>query len=196
MQGGGTKTKVLVMGLGLDTRESPGPGDGRWSASVSFSYCGEHGRVPSRDVHRGCPAGTPAVVVKEAEGKGASGPATRSSLLWLWLVPVLVDIVSPSCHLVWEVSGPLALLLLVSIPHPQETPRIHPQESFWALLLKSISNIIYILSENFWAYVGDSVVCWHKKNYIMFSYANFFHWANDCLVFHWTNVPILLIILN
>lgn len=34
-----------------------------------FSYCGEHGRVPARDVYRGRPAGSSAVAAEAAEGK-------------------------------------------------------------------------------------------------------------------------------
>lgn len=43
-----------------------------------FSYCGKHGWVPARDVYRGCPAGSSAVVVEEAEGEFAVGDAIQT----------------------------------------------------------------------------------------------------------------------
>lgn len=54
---------------------------------LSSSYCGKHGRVPAGDVHRGCPAGAPAVAVEEAEGKGGGGTAAHVSGLWVSLGP-------------------------------------------------------------------------------------------------------------
>lgn len=108
------------------------PNDWRLSP---FSYCGKHGRVPARDVHGGCPAGSSAVAAEEAEGKLALWDCS-SNLSALAGAPAgsLVRIVTSGLYdLVWESFGTSCLFLCFPL---------------WFVLKEEVYKIAFSTSEN------------------------------------------------